>query len=99
MVARYTGATLSLFAFGLAAVAGLIAGNPPEIVLSRALWALVVFCVLGLVVGSAAQMVLGEYAIEKKASSMPSESDEVAESDEDEITDARVVEPHKPAQA
>lgn len=99
MVARYTGATLSLFAFGLAAIAGLIAGNPPEVVLSRALWALAVFCVLGLAVGAAAQMVLGEYAIEKTAASMPSQSDVVVESQDDEIIDASVVEPDEPAKA
>ncbi|HNO77934.1 MAG TPA: hypothetical protein PKN33_07715 [Phycisphaerae bacterium] len=93
MVARYTGAVLSLFAFGLASIAGLIAGNPPEVVLSRALWALAVFCVIGLAVGAAAQMVLGEYAIERAAAVMPNEDEIAPAIDHDEIVDASVLEP------
>ncbi len=91
MVARYTGAVLSLFAFGLASVAGLIAGNPPEVVLSRALWALAVFCVIGLAVGATAQMVLGEYAIEKAAAVMPDENEMAVEFNDDETVDVAAV--------
>ncbi|GJM26180.1 MAG: hypothetical protein DHS20C16_25950 [Phycisphaerae bacterium] len=97
MVARYTGAVLSLFAFGLASIAGLIAGNPPEVVLSRALWALAVFCVIGLAVGAAAQMVLSEYSIEKTAAAMPDESEFASNFEEDEIVDASVIEPDEVA--
>ncbi len=92
MVARYTGAVLSLFAFGLASVAGLIAGNPPEVVLSRALWALAVFCVIGLAVGAAAQMVLGEYAIERATAMMPDESEMAKAYEDEDIVDVDVAE-------
>ncbi|NOX59742.1 MAG: hypothetical protein GXP29_12925 [Planctomycetes bacterium] len=83
MVARYTGAALGLFAFGLATLSGLIVGNPAEVILSRALWALVVFCVIGLTVGAAAQMVIGEYEVQQLAASLPQESDGAADLDDD----------------
>jgi hypothetical protein len=92
MVARYTGAVLSLFAFGVASVAGLIAGNPPEVVLTRALWALAVFCLIGLTVGAAAQMVLGEYSLERALTVMPNENEMAAELKPEEILKANAAE-------
>ena len=61
MVSRYTGACLGLLAFAIAVVAGLLARNPPMLVLSRAVWALVVFCVIGLLLGTTAQAVLSDH--------------------------------------
>ena len=61
MVSRYTGACLGLLAFAIAVVAGLSVKNPPTLVLSRAVWALVVFCVIGLLLGTIAQAVLTEH--------------------------------------
>lgn len=60
MVSRYTGACLGLFAFSITVVAGLWVDNPPMVTMSKAVWALVVFCALGLVVGACAQSVIGE---------------------------------------
>jgi hypothetical protein len=61
MIARFTGGVLGLLAFGVAASAGLVVGNPPMTVLTRALWALAIFCIVGLAVGAAAQAVVNEY--------------------------------------
>jgi hypothetical protein len=61
MISRFAGGTLGLLAFGVAATIGLAVGNPPMVVVTRALWALVVFCAVGLAVGAAAQAVVNEY--------------------------------------
>ena len=65
MIARYTGAVLGLLAFSVATLGGLAVGNPPSVVLSRALGSLVVFCFIGLGVGMAAQAVIKEYECRK----------------------------------
>ncbi|MFH0982167.1 MAG: hypothetical protein V2A79_11570 [Planctomycetota bacterium] len=62
MIARFSGATLGLLAFSVAVLGGLWVGDPATVILSRAIWSLVVFCVLGLVLGTAAQAVVAEYA-------------------------------------
>ena len=62
MVARYTGASLGLLAFAIAAIGGLYAQNPPYIILSRSIFALFLFCLLGLCLGAVAQMVIDEHA-------------------------------------
>ena len=61
VIARYTGACLGLLAFAVTSVAGLMTGNAVTVTLSRSLLALFLFCVLGLVLGSAAQLVVAEY--------------------------------------
>ncbi|MGI0149375.1 MAG: hypothetical protein ACREDF_07585 [Thermoplasmata archaeon] len=61
MIARYTGASLGLLAFAVTSVAGLVTGNPVTVTLSRSLFALFVFCLIGLVLGGAAQLVVTEY--------------------------------------
>lgn len=62
MVARFTGASLGLLAFAIAAIGGLYAQNPPFVILSRSIFALFLFCLLGLLLGAAAQMVIDEHA-------------------------------------
>jgi hypothetical protein len=61
MVARFAGATLGLLAFTITVVAGVLAHNPVTVTLSRSVLALLVFCLIGLVVGSAAQAVVVEH--------------------------------------
>ena len=61
VIARYTGACLGLLAFAVTSVAGLLTGNAVTVTLSRSLFALFLFCVLGLVLGGAAQLVVAEY--------------------------------------
>lgn len=60
MVARFAGASLGLLAFTVTLVAGLVVRNPVEVTLSRAIFALFIFCLLGVAVGSAAQVVLAD---------------------------------------
>ena len=61
MVVRYTGACMGLLAFGITVVAGLAVDNPPMVTLSRSVWALFIFCVLGLLLGTAAQAVINDH--------------------------------------
>ncbi len=61
MVARFAGAGLGLLAFTITIVAGLFAQNSVAVILSRSVLALFLFCVIGLVLGTAAQVVVAEY--------------------------------------
>jgi len=61
MLARYAGSTLGLFAFAVAIIAGLSAHNPVTTTLSRSLFALFAFFLIGYVLGSAAQLVVNEH--------------------------------------
>ena len=61
MVARYAGASLGLLAFTIVVTAGLIARNPVTVTLSRSIFALFLFCFIGLVLGQIAQMVVAEH--------------------------------------
>ena len=58
---RLCGASLGLFAFAIAILQGLLAGNPTPVVLSRALWALLAFSIIGLIVGWVSYRVLDEH--------------------------------------
>ena len=60
MVARYAGASLGLLAFAIVVTAGLIARNPVTVTLSRSIFALFLFCLIGLVLGRVAQVVVAE---------------------------------------
>ena len=60
MVARYVGAGLGLLAFTVTVVAGLLVRNPVTVTLSRSILALFTFCLIGFVLGTAAQMVVAE---------------------------------------
>ena len=61
MLARFAGASLGLLAFAVSAAAGLLVQNPVSVTLSRSVLALFVFCIIGLLLGSAAQMVIAEH--------------------------------------
>ena len=61
MVARYAGASLGLLAFSIVVTAGLIARNPVTVTLSRSIFALFLFCLIGLVLGRIAQVVVAEH--------------------------------------
>ena len=73
---RLCGASLGLFAFFVATLQGLLAGNPTEIVLWRAIGALAVFCALGLVTGWVAFRVLDEHAIDLHRRMFPGPDDD-----------------------
>ena len=61
MVARFSAASLGLLAFCVSLLAGLYVQNPVTVTLSRSIFALFVFCIIGLVLGGAAQMVITEH--------------------------------------
>jgi len=60
---RLCGASLGLLAFSVAIFQGLAAGNPVEATLIRSVYALAIFCALGLMVGWVAFRVLDEHAL------------------------------------
>ena len=61
MVPRFAGASLGLLAFSITIAAGLCVRNPVEVILSRSIIALFAFCLIGFLLGGAAQMVIAEY--------------------------------------
>ena len=61
MVARFTGVGLGLLAFTITIVAGVCIQNPVTVTLSRSILALFVFCLIGFVLGGAADVVVAEY--------------------------------------
>jgi len=67
MIARYAGATLGLLAFTVAAVSGLLVQNPVSVTLSRSMLALILFCVVGMVLGQAAQVVIREHEADRRS--------------------------------
>ena len=58
---RRAGACLGLLAFCLTIVRGMGAGNPPEVILTRALWAMIIFFILGMVLGYAGHLAVNEH--------------------------------------
>lgn len=67
MIARFAGASLGLLAFTIAVFGGLVTRNPFTVTLSRGILALFVFCLIGLVLGHLAQMVVAEHARKREA--------------------------------
>lgn len=70
---RLCGAALGLFAFSITVLLGLFAGNPTNVVLLKALQAMLAFCVLGMCAGWVAYRVLDEHALRKHREMFPSE--------------------------
>jgi hypothetical protein len=67
MVARFAGAGLGLFAFSVTVVAGLLVQNPVTVTLSRSILALFTFCIIGFILGTAAQLVVAEHARKRES--------------------------------
>ncbi len=67
MIARYAGSVLGLFAFSVTVFAGLVVQNPISITLERGVFALFLFCILGFVLGAAAQIVVREFERSREA--------------------------------
>lgn len=67
MLARYAGTTLGLLAFAIVIAAGLFTRNPLTTTLSRSLFALFAFFLIGFVLGAAAQMVVNEHRTRSNA--------------------------------
>ncbi len=62
---RRAGACLGLLAFCLTIVRGMGAGNPPEVILTRALWAMIIFFILGMVLGYAGHLAVNEHTVRR----------------------------------
>jgi len=67
MIARFAGAVLGLLAFAVTIVAGLWVRNPVTVTLSRSILATLVFCLIGLVLGTMVQLVVAEHERERLA--------------------------------
>ncbi len=67
MVARLAGASLGLLAFAITLVAGLLVGNPVTVTLSRGILALFMFFLIGLALGTVAQMVIKDHVRRREA--------------------------------
>ena len=63
---RRAGACLGLFAFCITVLRGLAVGNPPTAILSKALWAMVLFFALGLVMGYLANLLFNEHEVRRR---------------------------------
>lgn len=67
MIARYAGPVLGLLAFSVTVFAGLLVQNPIATTLERGVFALFLFCMIGFVLGSVAQMVVREFERKREA--------------------------------
>jgi len=76
MAPRAVGAALGLLAFSTTIVSGLWVRNPVTVTLSRALWAMLVFCLIGLVLGWAGELVVREHIREREKAVFGSEETE-----------------------
>ena len=77
MIRRATG-VLALLAFSIVVLGGLARGNSVEFILPRALWAMALFCLLGLVVGWSADRVVREHCAEHHEEVFGRPADELA---------------------
>lgn len=64
---RRTMGVMGLLAFAITVLGGLSGGNTVEFILPRALWAMAIFCLLGLIVGWAAEMIVQEHQAKQYA--------------------------------
>lgn len=81
---RLCGAALGLFAFAITILLGMNAGNPVEVILQRALMAMLFFFVLGVTVGWIAFRVIDEHAVRLHKDMFPAEEEvDAADSDGD----------------
>lgn len=91
---RRAGATLALLGFAVSTLVGLSAGNPPVVVLQRALSTLVACLFVGLVGGWVAERIVEEHVRHKEKTlfdAMPPEVEDTLETDDAEDEDTLVV--------
>ena len=97
MIARMTAGTMGLIAFAAAIFLGLYIGNEPVTILERALSGMIVFLVLGAVIGSIAELVVSDH-LKQVASQSPAadghgDTPEAPKQDAEEGTPAAETEP------
>ncbi len=77
MLVRLISGSLSAIAFSVAVIAGLYAGNPITTILLRAWAVMMIYLILGLIVGWIAQVVYDEYRANlAKQKEIPTENEE-----------------------
>ena len=67
MIARFVGAGLGLLAFCITILSGVYAQNPVTTTLSRSIFALFIFFLLGLALGTAVEVVVNEHERSREA--------------------------------
>jgi hypothetical protein len=85
MVARFAGASLGLFAFTVAVIAGIYVQNPVSVTLSRGIFALFLFCGIGLILGAAAQTVVNEHEQKRESEILDKYRNDAEDSPEPEV--------------
>ncbi len=85
MVARFAGASLGLFAFTVAVIAGIYVQNPVSVTLSRGIFALFLFCGIGLILGAAAQTVVNEHEQKRESEILDKYRNDAKDSPEPEV--------------
>ncbi len=86
MIARLVGAGLGLLAFSITVLAGVYAQNPVTTTLSRSIFALFIFFLLGLALGTAAEVVVNEHEHSREAEILKRYREEPNETDEDPVS-------------
>jgi hypothetical protein len=76
MAPRAIGAALGLLAFSTTIVAGLVVRNPIGVTLMRSIWAMFLFCVIGLAIGAAVQTIVREHTRGREKKLFALEDDE-----------------------
>src|SRR3990172_5250749 len=82
MAPRFIAAALGLLAFSVSILGGLWTGNPVGVILSRAVGAMALFTVIGLVIGWSVALVLREHAAQREAQLFGSDHPDQAQPDE-----------------
>ncbi|MCH7992857.1 MAG: hypothetical protein IIB57_00280 [Planctomycetes bacterium] len=83
MIARCVGAGLGLLAFCITILAGVYVQNPVTTTLSRSIFALFIFFLLGLALGTAAEVVVNEHEHSREAEILKRYREEPNETDKD----------------
>lgn len=86
MIARLVGAGLGLLAFCITVFAGVYVQNPVTTTLSRSIFALFIFFLLGLALGTAAEVVVNEHEHSRKAEILKRYREEPNETDQDPVS-------------
>lgn len=86
MIARFVGAGLGLLAFCVTVFAGVYVQNPVSTTLSRGIFALFIFFLLGLALGTAAEVVVNEHEHSREAEIVKRNRKEPNETDENPVS-------------
>jgi len=83
-VTRHISVIFALCAFAIALIAGLAAGNPAEHIVGRAVVAMLVCQIMGVIIGRVAQAVIDEHVEQHRAEHSPDQTEQIEQSSIDE---------------